>query len=222
MEFDEEMGRNAHRIRFIRTVPDEMRKLASHIINDLRHSLDQGFVIASKFFGWTPIPKKVKFIYFPWSSSRRDLEGTLARWQIPSEIHQILFEAEPYRAADDGTGGNDIVRQLGKIAGPNKHEAVLTSRAIAHVETGKINWPGNWRIPHPENMWDEAKEQLTLGYFPVDTEGDYDFEIVSTIGFRDVPELGRRAASDLFAYWGSYAKHFVKRFEGRVAEALAS
>ena len=218
VEFDEEMGRDAHRIRFVKAVPDEMRKLASHIINDLRHSLDQAFVIAARHFGWEP-SKKQTFIYFPWATCRSDLEGRLRL--IPKEIHGILFEAQPYPAQGDSTGGNDAIRQLGTIAGPNKHEAVLTSHASAMLAEMKINWNADWRVPFVEKMWDGAKDQLTYGYFPVGTQGDYNVELAFQVSFREMPGFEQHPASHLFDYWGSYANHFVERFERRVVDSLS-
>lgn len=219
-EFDEEMGRDAYRIRFNRIVPDEMRKLASHVINDLRHSLDQAFTIATRFFGRAP-SRGSKHIYFPWVGSPKMLRDRLDDWGIPAEIHPIVFEAQPYPAQNDATGGNDIVRQLGKIAGPNKHEAALSASAVARVTELSVKWEGDWVIPFVHDMWDSSKEQLTLGYFPAGSKGNHNAEIICMITFRDVPELAGYAVSDLLEYWGSYANHFVKRFEGRVIEAGA-
>ena len=73
VEFDEKFQRNAHRVRFVRTPPNEMRKLASHIVNDLRHALDQAFHTAPRRFGWQPT-RKQSLLYFPWAKTPTDLQ----------------------------------------------------------------------------------------------------------------------------------------------------
>jgi hypothetical protein len=218
VEFDDEMQRNAHRLRFTQPIPYELRKLASHIINDLRHSLDQAFCTAAKFFGWEPCGNQT-VIYFPWATTKADLMARLKR--IPVEIHPILFEAEPYPAQNDGSSGNDMIRQLGKIAGPNKHEAVLNAAAIASITGMRVAWNADWVIPYPENMWNSAKNELTMGYFPKETKGNYQADFAFFVAFSEAGLAGHGAAN-LFDYWGSYANHFVKRFEGRVAESRSA
>lgn len=214
VEFDSEFQRNAHRIRFTETPPDEMRKHASHIVNDLRHSLDQAYVTAARYFGWKPTQKK-KFIYFPWAINKTDLKHLLKT--VPEEIHRTMYDVQPYFTQDDGSGGDNIVRELGKIAGPNKHEVALTSLAIARVSAMKIDWNADFRIPYASENGGE--NEVTLGYFPVDTDGNYDAEVTMLITFLDNEKLRSYAASDLLEHWGSYANHVVKRLEARVIES---
>lgn len=217
VEFDPEFERDAHRIRFVDSPPSEMRKLASHIVNDLRHSLDQAFYAAATHFGWRPT-KNQKVIYFPWVMSPSELEGRLR--SIPEQIHEVTRKAEPYPAQDGGSGGNNVVRQLGFLGGPNKHEVALSSRAACALTGMSVNWNADWRIPY--NPWDPFKEELTIGYFPKGTKGDYDAELTFLISFRDVEALKAHAASDVFDYWGAYAQHVVKALEGRVVEDLTA
>lgn len=215
IEFDAAYQREAHRIRFTSEPPTEMRKLASHVINDLRHSLDQGFVTAAKFFGWEPSRKERTLLYFPWSKNLRDLTEFRLKG-IPEQIHKVIIDAKPYFAQDDGSGGDDIVRALGSIAGPNKHEVALASRAFVAINQMQVLWDGDWRIPY--NPWDPLKEELTLGYFSQGSKGDYNADVSFLIGFRDIETLNGRACSDLFSYWGSFANHVVKGLERRVIE----
>lgn len=216
VEFDEVFQRDAHRIRFTTTPPAEMRKLASHIVNDLRHSLDQAFYSAAKHFGWKPERKDRTLLYFPWSKNLRDLTNFRLKG-IPEQIHKVIIDAQPYFAQDNDTGGDDIVRELGKIGGPNKHEAALASRGVVALNKLNVRWNADWRIPY--DPWDPFKDELTLGYFPKDTEGDYDADVTFQIGFRDIKALNGRSCSDLFEYWGSYANHVVKELERKVIES---
>lgn len=214
VEFDEKFQRNAHRLRFTRSPPDEMRKLASHIVNDLRHALDQAFVTSARFFGWKPT-KRQNLIYFPWAKTRADLQHRLK--PIPKEIHGVIYEAEPYFAQSDGSGGDDIIRELGRIAGPNKHEVALRSAALVRIAEMKIDWDADWRVPY--NAEGTAEDEVTLGYFPVGSEGNYEADITMFITFREVERLRNHAASDLFDYWGSFANHAVGSLEGRVTKS---
>lgn len=217
VEFDEEAGMDAHRLRFVSDPPDELRKLASHIVNDLRHSLDQSFSIAAKHFGWQPSKSK-KFLYFPWATDAADLQTRL--WDIPKDIHDIIIAHQPYYATDDGSAGSNMIRELNNIAGPNKHEAALGSFASARMKKMSIDWNADWLIPFPETMWDSAKKQLTYGFFPTGTKGHYDGEIAMFITFRDVPALNGVAARKLFEAWGGYAQSVVSALEERVADSL--
>ena len=218
VEFDEAYQRDAHRIRFTAQPPVEMRKLASHIINDLRHALDQAFVTAAKSFGWKPDRKERSLLYFPWSMNLLDLTKHRLRG-TPEQIHKTVIDAQPYFAQDDGTGGDNLIRELGRISGPNKHEAALTSRAVVSLAQLKIIWAADWRIP--SEPWNPLKDELTLGYFPQGSEGDYDADIVFLIGFRDIEALNGHAASDLFEYWGRWVQHVVKGLERRILESHA-
>lgn len=217
VDFDAERQRDIHRVRMVDSPPAEMRKLASHVINDLRHSLDQATFAAASFFGWLP-SRTQKVIYFPWSSGPTDLKGQLGR--IPEEIHQIFSEVEPYDTREKPSRGNDVIRQLGTLGGPNKHEVALSSQVIASLTNMTVPEGGpQWLVPYPEKMWDSEKEHLTLIEFPTGTVSDYNADISFRIRFKDRPLLQEYAASDLLTYWGTYAQHVVQRLERRVLES---
>jgi hypothetical protein len=216
-EYDPEFERDALRIRFIKPLPPEFRKLASHIVNDLRHALDQGFVIAARHFGWQPL-KNQTVLYFPWARDEADLKGRLRN--IPVEIHDIIIEHQPYFANDGGTAGSNMLRELGRIAGPNKHEAVLGSGANLRLKRMKFDWPGDWLIPYEDKMWNGAKEEFTFAYVPAGTEGKYDVDVALFVAFRDIPALANVPARNLFEAWGGYAQSIVSQLEERVAASL--
>ncbi len=94
----------------------------------------------------------------------------------------------------------------------------MTSQAVVALNAMKVDWNADWRIPY--DPWNPFKDELTLGYFPKGTEGDYNADITFLIGFRDIKALNGRAASDLFDYWGRWVQHVVKGFEGRTLEAF--
>ena len=127
VEYDVDMERDAQRLRFNEQPSDQMRKLVSHIVNDLRHALDQACYIAAHHFGWKK-SRKIPNLYFPWATSPADLQGRLK--SIPIELHQLILDAEPFGKQSNNEEGNDVIRELGKIAGPNKHQVALTGQAM--------------------------------------------------------------------------------------------
>ena len=109
-----------------RIAPNRQRVQASRIIKDLRDALDQATFQASKrlnpagknstYFPFCRDPDDFKTLFDPKKGRSRD---------IPERLRPFLLGLEPYPTLAGRTGGNDLLRALGYVAGPNKHQTTL-------------------------------------------------------------------------------------------------
>lgn len=124
-EIDPETGHKVHKRRAIREPPERLRYLAYSTVNDLRNALDQA-VCASA----TMINKATaKDAYFPFGESPADVDGKLGNKQyadVPETLKPFLRSLQSYPTSSAYEGGNDLLRALGKIANPNKHQIPLS------------------------------------------------------------------------------------------------
>jgi hypothetical protein len=117
-------GEVIHKLVFTTPLPDNLRRSAYRIVNDLRNALDQAMYSASKELGGL----RLKYVAFPFGEDGRDFRKQIARTDrrapyqdIPSKLHPLLKSFRPYHSVDGGEDGNDVLRSLARIANPNKH-----------------------------------------------------------------------------------------------------
>lgn len=131
VEFDPDTGLNVDKLIFNNVLPTDMRGLASNAVKNFRDALDQAVFAASYLISG----KRSNQTHFPFGESPDDLEYSLSRKLavpckgIREELFPALRASEPYPTSDDYPGGNDILRLLGRVSGPNKHAITLTVKA---------------------------------------------------------------------------------------------
>ncbi len=104
-----------------------LRKKAYDILSDSRNALDQAVFAASAMF--TAGTRMGTATYFPLADDSADYEtlfvGRKARCRdVPPEVQDVIRPLKPWWSGP-GETGNDILRTLGKLSGPNKHQVIL-------------------------------------------------------------------------------------------------
>lgn len=184
-DIEPETGDLIHKFRFHKMPPAAVRYTAYAAVNDLRNALDQGVVSAAQLL--TEPKKAIEHAHFPFAESPNDLNGMLTtKWQyadIPASLHSFLKSFEPYPTSDAYSGGNDILRALGKIANPNKHQIPIT---IHLKDTGgytakAVTITGAADFYNP--TWNAAKNEMSFARSPKDTKIEGDFDVPFYISF---------------------------------------
>lgn len=112
---DPNSGDELLKYRFRNRIPGRLRVLASRIVNDLRHALDQAMCEAAVALG-RPHAKR---LYFPFGRDAENLELRMAA-DCKGVDGRLLDFVRALKPHEDG-----LLYALSVIAGPNKHQRTL-------------------------------------------------------------------------------------------------
>lgn len=111
-------------------VPDEICKLASHALWDIKHALDHATYAAAR----TIKGGDVGDIHFPVGSHPNDLNARLEHIpkgetdpRYPAGLHDIFRSFQPYPTGNGYSGGRDEFITLSKLANTMKHAIPLVA-----------------------------------------------------------------------------------------------
>lgn len=124
-----------------------IRRSAYRVVDGARHALDQAVYAATICFDGKTGGTKT---YFPFGMNPDDFDNQFKVIRTPNgkkligrtkdatpRIAHTIKAFEPWWTSIDHLGGNDLLRFLGKIANPNKHEVTLT--VIPNIDGNWIN-----------------------------------------------------------------------------------
>lgn len=124
-----------------------IRRSAYRVVDGARHALDQAVYAATICFDGKTCGTKT---YFPFAIDPDDFENQFKvirtdrgknvfgrTKDATPKIAATIKAFEPWWTGKSHLGGNDILRFLGKIANPNKHEVTLT--VIPNIDANWIN-----------------------------------------------------------------------------------
>jgi hypothetical protein len=193
VEIDPQTGNKTYKIKFDKLIPGRARDIATHAVSDLRHSLDQAICDSVRVLtGNDP-----GLIYFPIATNLDDLNGRLNGRNyetVPPELHPILRSFEPYPSRQGAGGGNDLICDLGKAAGPNKHQVTcaIGARIVAFDAKGIeiIKCIGGFMLPP---RWDMTKNEMIIATVTPDGHAKYSLDMTFYIAFDDAGPLTGRA-----------------------------
>jgi hypothetical protein len=190
------------KIKRLKPFPVHFRGRASSIVTDLRNTLDQATFAATLFL----TGRESGYAHFPFGDTPDDLENSLSRRkagrckQIPPELYDVLRRIEPYPTGDDHLGGNDLLKFLSKISGPNKHRITLTvsakiSDGILRPPPGQGSYlyipPGGPTDPpaciFPQNHWDDKAGELVLLALPLGSQTNLQADVTLGVAFGNSP-----------------------------------
>jgi hypothetical protein len=161
---DTEPGREAHKIRFTKPLPEILPCIVFDAANNLRAVLDQAGYAAA-LAGGKIIPGKPRArTNFPFADTLSNLDNHIdsrgACDDLPTEITAIFREFNPYK------GGNDPLWALNQLCNTKKHCSLVPIQ-IGGGEvflTGRLSGPG-WfsEITGPGHLgWNPEKNEITL------------------------------------------------------------
>lgn len=103
--------------RFHQRLPPYIRTIASSIVNDLRHALDQTVADAAVQLG----RPNGKGVYFPFARTPADLDLEFKHRCRGVHVDLTAF----IRRYNVHAGGDDFLYSFGALSGPNKHQRIL-------------------------------------------------------------------------------------------------
>ena len=206
------------KLKEVKPIPWNYRGRVSHVIKDLRDALDQVVSAATEYI----IGRPVKQAHFPFGESADDLENSLSRKkarmcnQIAPELYNVLRRIEPYPTTDVDSPGDDFLKLLSKVSGPNKHRITLTT-GLSYTElsikglsknptllaTG--NGPGSL---FPTKDWNDKKGELIIAAYSEGGQANFSVDATLQIVF------GNSALKNVPVLW------FLEQCHLRVAKAV--
>lgn len=218
-EIDRETGDKLYKLRLTTKPPGRLRTRTSSIVNDLRHALDQAVVASAKQLGITRFDR----IYFPFAASPRDLQDIFRKTgrckDVPVEIRPLLCTFEPYPRSDGHKGGDDLLRALGTISGPNKHQVILAiGLNIAGVRIHRLEG----QFVTGVLGWDDTKGDLTIARCRADGDVKYNLTVPFYVAFGDIPIIGRQELLPILNHLGRKVESIVMAIEVETARLLTS
>lgn len=176
--------------------PSRARVIASRILNDLRNALDQAVVAASKELGGSG-----NKIYYPFCQSPTEFQALFkpkARCSgIPEALRPFLFTLQPYPTSEEWEGGDDLLRSLGYMANPNKHEVTL--RVAANAGSARLDYLknlGGGEIAIIMAMAYTGKEYVMF-HVPFGTNFSYKATVQFFLAFEEAGRLSDGPATDI-------------------------
>ena len=197
--------------------PFEARGKASNVVKNLRDALDQAVYAAS----WKLTGKSSKHTHFPFGSDPEDFKKAIALNRcsdIPTKLYPILSSFEPYPTGNTYPGGDNALRLLGRISGPNKHQIAL----IVSMDAKKVSFgfPGGGTMHIKEGLGfvkfpflkeRPHKNELVVLSMPPgsDIEGQLQVHGVFHVAF-SYPELRQVPATDFLEYCSRRVSQIVQ------------
>jgi hypothetical protein len=147
--------------RFARRFPPILRKIASDIIGDIKHALDQATCDAALVLGAT----KVSAIHFPVGRSLVDLDNEIKKRLKGVHPDLVCF----FRSLECHYGTNPELYTFLSLAGPTKHQRIVQ---LANSSDGLLLDPRNgFLLSGPAqilagNHWNDMRNELDFLRIP--------------------------------------------------------
>lgn len=198
-------------------VPDQLCKLASHALWDLKHALDHAtFAAVQAIRG-----REAAEVYFPICSHPNDLEARLrstpkgqSQLRYPTELHDVFRKLEPYPTSDQYVGGGDEFIAISRLANSTKHAIALRTGARTSV-AGARGVGGIVRIF--TDSWDSSLNELTLCAVRPTAKLDMRIQLAAFICFSNQELLEAFPASQVLSGFASCVEDAVHALEAAVA-----
>jgi hypothetical protein len=157
-QYDSKSNENVLKYRIAQKIPGRLRVLASNVVNNLRHSLDQAVNCASIELGGTK-----RNNYFPFPKDETEIDRLIRDNcpTVPAVLKPTLKAFKPYG------GGDDLLYSLSQIAGSNKHKLVLKlDLDLPHIILSDIVSDITGPAYGGVIRWDSAKQEVEIARVP--------------------------------------------------------
>ncbi len=216
-EVDSDTGYTAHKVAVVKPVPENWRRLASHALADIRHSLDQSMFAACSALAHAQIETDV---YFPWASHPKDLEARMiSKDYIPEQIYPALRRLHPYPPGQGYEGGDELIFELRKLAGGNKHRVSI--QPSAGVQEYSISG-GSRRIIVLHEPWNAEKQEFTAVLVEPGSDDDCQIKLTFGVAFSEAGVLQGYPVIQALAFFADFAEFACGSLEAEVREIIQS
>jgi hypothetical protein len=210
-------GYTAHKVAIVKPAPENWRRLASHALADIRHSLDQSMLAACSALAPAQITSDV---YFPWASHPKDLEARLvSKDYIPEQIYPAVRRLHPYPPGHGYEGGDELIYELRKLAGGNKHRVAI--QPSAGVQEYTISG-GSRRMVMLHEPWDAEKQEFTAALTEPGSDDDCEIKLKLGVAFSEAGLLQGYSVIQALTFFADYAQFACNHLEAEVRKILKS
>jgi hypothetical protein len=158
------------KLRLHHRIPRKVQLPAHHILNDLRHALDQAMCDGAMALG----RPNAKGVYFPAGKTPADFARQIAD-KCKRVDHRLVDFVEDLKAHE---GGDELLYTLTKLAGPNKHRRIirvsLNHTGLSLLSTSNAYIPHSDLRPLPFDRWNELRNELEFMRFGRGMQGQID------------------------------------------------
>jgi hypothetical protein len=180
VEIDVDGVTELHKIKFTKTLSEDMPHIVFDAANNLRSALDQtAFQIARRHTG-IDNPKSAKF---PIGPTESDMLNNLAGGcrDLPAEIQALFRTFKPYKR------GNNVIWALNELCNAPKHKILVPvelSGGTITVSDGSFQGPvaATWD-------WDREKNEITYMKTRVGEASTYNLDFALGIAFDNVIQV---------------------------------
>ena len=163
-EFDRQTREQVRKIKRVKPIPQSVTGFIRTALVDTKHSFDQSLFACAHAAGCLRFSKT-----YPWADTPKGLNGIIDRRNrdkdaaLPPFIVDEIRRQEPYATGEGYPGGNDLVREVAKMANDQAHHR-LQSRTfhsnlqfeqrnlqwarLAHRDIGRSDKGGTCARPH--------------------------------------------------------------------------
>lgn len=193
---------------------NRLRRKVSDIVNNLRHSLDQ-ITHASAAAINNNVPGNA---YFPMAASSSDFDDNLFGKRgrcrdIPEALRPFFRDLQPWWSNPPGEMGDDVLRSLGVIAGPNKHKSVIK---VGLVATGlNIQRMSMCQVAYPL-VWDEDAERLLIARTSDPRQMTLEYSAPLNVSLGNVRGVANIPLEQLLPLWTSKIEQILAGAEAEV------
>lgn len=220
-EVNAETGERQRKIKLAKPVPMSIKGHLRNAIVDLKHAFDMALNAAASELGSKRFEKT-----FPWANSPTGVKAIVDSWQrkAKSRSPQILVDEvwrqEPYSTGESFSGGDDLTREVAKMAN-NKHSIGITASAqIASISFTNVTVESTGGPIEIFRSWDPKKQELLLARYTGTISHD-DPQVTGNVFFERVGGLGALPAIPTAKTFLQRAKLSVEGFEAIVHTSRA-
>lgn len=143
--------------------PDDAERRATEALNNLRHAFDQAVFAACVAVHKTPR----KDVHFPWRTNPTDLQRVFEsrKNEISPEFWDTLRGQEPYPRGEGYPGGDDVIREIARIANRKHTVGIALLGHVVEISFGEVQAQGVEKLEILTPSWDPVKNEMILARF---------------------------------------------------------
>jgi hypothetical protein len=215
---DPELGRKVYKLVLKETLDRSLQPRITSIVHTLRSSLDHLACALAARAGHNDVSD----VYFPITKTKAIFEGPNAQGKIkklPAAAQKCIARLKPYG------GGNKLLRLLHELDVSGKHIRIipigLAKPGTMSVEfypgfdwSGAQRWPAD-DIQNKWLRWESLEEGVVLFTARLGSDLKPDFEVATSVAFRDVEGLKREPVVTVLNQLVDLVERIVNIFERR-------
>lgn len=216
VQSDADSMQKVHKLVLPSHIPRDIARKLMEALGHIKNSFDQSVIAAICTICGDAAARKT--IYFPWSCSQADLDQRLRAKRrvgigapsefpkIPPDLWPIFRSFEPYPTGDSYTGGDDLVREMARIAN-RKHSVRISLVAVVAGAAVRFDYRGSGHASFGNFSWDPVKNEVIFARTAIDAEYNYNGHVALDVAFDEPGFLLNKPLVASLCRFAAKAKH---------------